>query len=41
MTRQRLVRYAIEMIGGIFIAGLILLVLAATVESVPFVYQGY
>ena len=38
---ERILRYAVEALIGIAVAGLVLLVLAATVETVPFVYQGY
>lgn len=34
-------RYVFEAVIGLVIAGVIALVLAATVNSVPFVYQGF
>ena len=39
--RELLARYVLEAVLGVLVAGVILVVLAATVDSVPFVYQGY
>jgi hypothetical protein len=38
---RRLAGLAIEAVLGVAIAGLILLSLAAALDSAPFVYQGY
>ena len=38
---KRLFGYALEAILGIVISGLIVLALAASLDSAPFVYQGY
>ena len=38
---RRLPRYAVEMVIGVFLAGLIALALVATVGTVPFIYQGF
>lgn len=38
---KRLPRYLTEMIIGLILAILIVLALAATVGSVPFIYQGF
>ena len=34
-------RYAVEMVVGITLAAVIVLALVATVDSVPFIYQGF
>lgn len=39
--RARLPRYFAEMIVGLVLGGLIVLALVATVNSVPFIYQGF
>jgi hypothetical protein len=38
---RRLPRYALEMVIGFVLAGLIALALIASVSSVPFIYQGF
>ncbi|MEM9200696.1 MAG: hypothetical protein AAGC53_03510 [Actinomycetota bacterium] len=38
---RRFTGYALEAVLGLFIGALVVWVLAATVQSVPFVYQGY
>lgn len=38
---KRLAGYALEAVLGIVIAGLIVLALTASLDSAPFVYQGY
>lgn len=38
---NRLPRYLAEFVLGMVLAALIVLALAATVGSVPFIYQGY
>ena len=38
---HRLPRYVVEMLLGLTLAALIVLALAATVDSVPFIYQGF
>jgi hypothetical protein len=37
----RLSRYTVEMVVGITLAAVIVLALVATVDSVPFIYQGF
>lgn len=39
--QRRLPRYAVEMVIGVVLAGLIALALVATVGTVPFIYQGF
>jgi hypothetical protein len=39
--RRRLPRYLTELVIGFVLAGLIALALAASVSSVPFIYQGF
>jgi len=38
---RRFVGFAIEAVLGLMLGALVIWVLAATVESAPFVYQGY
>jgi hypothetical protein len=39
--QQRIPRYVAEMVIGFVLAALIVLALIATVNTVPFIYQGF
>jgi|GEM_PF-5100611 hypothetical protein len=41
MISKKVLKYMIEALLGVAVACLIVLVLALTVGTVPFVYQGY